>query len=129
MVGSYLITIYFGYVADKIFPILDLLRLGVGLQPSFAQALNTSLNVVEEFSGKFMSKDSPTNQMLSLRILCNAFGPLTGSLARDRSLVVSSLLNNLTSAKNNEIAASSLILNYSIVTSGLSSVKSREVSN
>lgn len=66
-----------------------------------------------------MDKGTPTNQMLSLRLLCNAFGPLTPQLAQDRSIVVSRMLTNLAKGKTNEIAAATLILNYSIVVAGL----------
>ncbi len=74
-----------------------------------------------------MTKDTPTNQMLSLRLLSNAFGPLTPQLCTDRSMVVSQMLNNLTKGKTNEVAAATLILNYSIVASGLSSTNSNSV--
>jgi hypothetical protein len=100
--------------SDKIFPVLDLLRLGV-LNSTFAQKLNENFPLAGSLGGKFLSKDVPTNQMLCLRLLNNVFGPLTDELMKNQSLLISQLLNNMTKAKMNEVAASTLLLNYSIV--------------
>jgi len=53
--------------------------------------------------------------MLYLRLVSNAFGPLTNELMKNLSVVISQILNNLTKAKMNEVAASTVLLNYSIV--------------
>ncbi|ODN00533.1 Phospholipase A-2-activating protein [Orchesella cincta] len=100
--------------ADKVFPILDLLRLGV-LNPQFAQQLQGNFPVVATFATRYLSKEAPTNQMLCLRLLCNVFGALTSELMRERSALISQVLNNMPKAKTNEVAASTLLLNYSIV--------------
>jgi len=68
-----------------------------------------------------MHRDAQTNQMLSLRLLCNVFGSLTEDLMEDKHVIMSHILGNLAKAKTNEVAAATLVLNYSIVVSGLAS--------
>jgi len=99
---------------EKVFPLLDLLRLGV-LKAEVAGKLNEKMNVITELPKKFMLKTVPTNQMLSIRLLCNAFGTLTKELMEQRSLIMTTMLSNICKGKMNEVAAATLILNYSIV--------------
>jgi len=103
--------------AENIFPILDLLRIGVLAQP-VAEEVNTSLNVCNTLATAFISPDNATNQMLMLKIICNVFGVLTNSLMENRSLIISRLLSHLGKGKQNHIAAATVFLNYSIVMSG-----------
>lgn len=101
---------------DKVFPVLDLLRLGA-LNPSFAQSFNENFDMTAALSTRFITKDVPINQMLYLRLLSNTFGPVTNDLAKNMSSLISQLLNNMVKSKTNEVAASTLVLNYSIAVS------------
>lgn len=96
------------------FPILDLLRLGV-LNQEFAKNLNENFPLASTLSSKFLSREMPTNQMLFLRLLNNAFGTVTRDLMNNRSTLISQVLNNMPKAKTNEVAASTLLLNFSIL--------------
>ncbi|CAG7833242.1 unnamed protein product [Allacma fusca] len=99
---------------EKVFPVLDLLRVGV-LNDQFSVRLNEQLSIYEGLFSKFVSQAYPVNQMLILRLLNNLFGKQTALLMTHRGAIVSEVLNNLSKAKNNQIAAGTLLLNYSIV--------------
>ena len=110
--ASLLIEAYL--ISDKVFPVLDLLRIG-SLNDQFASSLVSQLPLFEEIVPKFLSGDNPTNQMLTLRMLNNLFGTQTVSLMAHRGAIATQVLNNLSKPKNNQIAAATLFLNYSIV--------------
>jgi len=98
---------------DKIFPVLDLLRVAV-LTPSVAKAVNSS-KISESMLETCLVEENPTNQMLVLRTLCNSFGNDSASLMTKQSDIVSKVLSHLSKGKNNQVAAATLFLNYSIL--------------
>lgn len=103
------------FFLDKIFPVLDLLRIAV-LTPGVAKAISGPItqSVLENCLGQ----ENPTNQMLVLRLFCNLFASENGSLMTKQSEIVSKVLTNLSKGKNNQVAAATLLLNYSILVSG-----------
>jgi len=96
------------------FPVLDLMRLGV-LNADFAVQLSKNIPLLDELPKKIISQNTGASQMLVLRLLSNIFGPLTNELMAHKSSLVSLILNNMSKAKLNQVAASTVFLNYSIV--------------
>ena len=86
------------------------------LTPGVAKAISGPItqSVLENCLGQ----ENPTNQMLVLRLFCNLFASENGSLMTKQSEIVSKVLTNLSKGKNNQVAAATLLLNYSILVSG-----------
>ena len=106
---------------DRLFPVLDVLRLSVRHTVAAEHFCNEKdgPQFLAHLLTTTLTADSPqSNQMLTLRTLCNAFKHSFGEalLRNSRDQVISAMLNCCTSnSKNVHIAISSVLLNYAIM--------------
>jgi len=99
--------------AERVFPVLDALRIGV-VNPGFAMQFNSEIPIIETLVPKFIAGGNPVNQQLVIKLINNLFSSLTPLVLTHRSAIVSKILDNLKKPKNNQIATATLFLNYSI---------------
>lgn len=108
------------FFTDKVFPVLDVLRLGIR-NPVVNQHFCNQKDGPQflQYILSLGSHDKPTpNQMLVWRTVCNAFKQKDGEvlLLAHRDAVLTSLVQCKDNAnKNIQIAASSVLLNYAVV--------------
>lgn len=81
--------------------------------PAIATGVNKAFPICEDLAEKFMN-DSGINQMLILRALCNIFGTLDEALIKNQTKIISTILNNSSKDKRNQVGAASVFLNYTI---------------
>ena len=108
------------YFVDLLFPVLDVLRLSVrhAAVNQYLCGKNRSSEYIDLLLQQVSCYQYPANQMLALRSLCNTFLHILGkSLMITNSDRVLSLLPPCVAKanKNVQIAASSLMLNFSVI--------------
>ena len=107
------------FLVDKVFPILDIIRLLV-LQPNvckylFETEVRSNQFISELFS--FLQPDQPANIMLIFRTLTNLFSNDLGEkylIKNSNSILAKTLIYLPLAKKNTQVALTNLILNYCI---------------
>ncbi|XP_032511114.2 phospholipase A-2-activating protein [Danaus plexippus] len=103
---------------EILFPVLDVTRLAVRNKDINTQIFDTTYgpNFVKYLLTLLSPDNLSPNQLLSIRVLVNAFSALSGEMlvlsARERLLETMNMLTNI--SNNAQIAAMSLLLNLSV---------------
>ena len=107
--------------ADHLFPALDVLRLSVRygvVAEHFCNEKDGPQFLSHLLATTLSTESPPSNQMLTLRTLCNAFKHSFGEalLRNSRDQIITALLScSHSNNKNVHIAISSVLLNYAVV--------------
>ncbi|XP_069126256.1 phospholipase A-2-activating protein-like [Argopecten irradians] len=101
---------------EAVFPGLDVLRIAIK-DPFMSERLCTSVHFVDSRLMYLTKTNTPNNQMLTLRTLCNMFkqhfGETLAMQNRDK-IITAALECRLSPNKNVQIALATLLLNYSV---------------